>query len=661
MRRFGTIRIAAVCSLIGFIAAGATVSTMINASIGRHKLAYAERAEEGDPPEVAVGIAMGAFRGLFVNYLWIRANKLKEDGQYFEAIELSDAITRLQPRFPRVWVFHAWNMAYNISVATQTPQERWQWVNAGIRLLRDEAIAKNPNDLLIHKELSWIFLHKIQGVTDDSNRYYKQQIAAEWTVVLGPPPLGEPGNPSREAAIDRYVSWLEGIAAAPDTFQELVRQDERVAVVRQIKERAVGEEPMIDTLRRWTLDYELHRLELGHDVLDEVGPKNAAFAQAIHRFPELEDAWEKYINFLRKRVIEDEYSMDIDRMIRYTKTYGPIDWRHAAAHSLYWARTGVEKNLGRATQDNIKDFDFLNTDRMAVQSVQELFRSSEIYFDFLSFAKGDYAYYLAVPNVHFVDAYWDIMEEARERSVDRGEVFEDISERIFTTFSAGFQNFIADSILFFYRRGQIAKAEEYQSRLRNWPGRNRNNSDEERRFQLPIADFVEEEMKDRYDSPVVYANQVTAALQGAYVSGLLGGDMELFRNQYNYARQFHTYYMQNQLRDVVAGSAQTRMEVMPREFSVLAGGVFVALLDALTPDRQSDVFLLAPPELQLPAYFVLNRQRRPQLERLFEQGVLDEEFDTLFPEPPSYAQYEQERLASEQERRDRRSLNVERR
>src|SRR5690606_498510 len=78
----------------------------------------------------ARGVAMGAFRGLFVNMLWLPANKLKEEGKFHEAMNLSATITRLQPHFPKVWSFHAWNMAYNISVKTNTADERWNWVNA---------------------------------------------------------------------------------------------------------------------------------------------------------------------------------------------------------------------------------------------------------------------------------------------------------------------------------------------------------------------------------------------------------------------------------------------------------------------------------------------------------------------------------------------------
>jgi len=163
--------------MIGFLAGSGVLSVRMTSVAGRAKLSYTDRAEEGQPPEVALGIAMGAFRGIFVNFLWMRANDLKQEGKFYEINDLVEAITRLQPRFSRVWVFHAWNMAYNISVSTQTRGERWEWVQKGVRLLRDRGIAQNPNDLLLHRELAWIFLHKIQGVTDDANRFYKNQMA----------------------------------------------------------------------------------------------------------------------------------------------------------------------------------------------------------------------------------------------------------------------------------------------------------------------------------------------------------------------------------------------------------------------------------------------------------------------------------------------------
>src|SRR5258708_5311413 len=100
-------------------------------------------------PEYAIPyMALGAFRGLLVNIAWIRLEQMKQDGQFWEAMQLSEWITKLQPRFPQVWDNRAWNMAYNLSVATHTEQERWMWVKAGIDLYRDEGIPNNPNAVI---------------------------------------------------------------------------------------------------------------------------------------------------------------------------------------------------------------------------------------------------------------------------------------------------------------------------------------------------------------------------------------------------------------------------------------------------------------------------------------------------------------------------------
>ena len=71
----------------------------------------------GAPPLLAfTTVVLGGFRGLISNYLWIRANDLQLDDKFFEAAQLADWITALEPHFSHVWRFQAWNMAYNISV-----------------------------------------------------------------------------------------------------------------------------------------------------------------------------------------------------------------------------------------------------------------------------------------------------------------------------------------------------------------------------------------------------------------------------------------------------------------------------------------------------------------------------------------------------------------
>ena len=129
---------------------------------------------ENAPPVLAfTTVALGGFRGLIANALWMRATDLQDEGKYFEMVQLSDWITKLQPKITTVWYHLAWNMAYNISVKFQDHKDRWQWVQKGIELLRDEGLVYNPKETLLYRELSWFFQHKMGQDLDDAHLYYK--------------------------------------------------------------------------------------------------------------------------------------------------------------------------------------------------------------------------------------------------------------------------------------------------------------------------------------------------------------------------------------------------------------------------------------------------------------------------------------------------------
>jgi hypothetical protein len=144
-------------------------------------------ALENAPPMLAfTTVALGGFRGLIANALWIRANDLQNDDKFFEAAQLASWITDLEPSFTQVWLFQSWNMAYNISIKFKDFPDRWRWVERGIELLRDEGLRYNPDNVLIHRELAWFFQHKMGQNLDDANAYFKQQWAAEMTPFFGP-------------------------------------------------------------------------------------------------------------------------------------------------------------------------------------------------------------------------------------------------------------------------------------------------------------------------------------------------------------------------------------------------------------------------------------------------------------------------------------------
>ena len=175
--------------LLAALGGSALLINPINAQRRDLQLSFKAEANKGEVPQYALFAAgLGSFRGVAVNTLWYRAEMMKREGRFAEANTLATWITYLQPRFPHVWGFLAWNMAYNISVETYTPQERYDWVNKGVRLLREQGIPNNPRAVRLYHELSWILFHKIGQLTDDVNWYYKGEFAREWEILLGAAP-----------------------------------------------------------------------------------------------------------------------------------------------------------------------------------------------------------------------------------------------------------------------------------------------------------------------------------------------------------------------------------------------------------------------------------------------------------------------------------------
>ena len=156
------------------------------------------------PPAVAfTTVALGGFRGILADVLWMRAGTLQDEGRYFELVQLSDWIAKLQPRSPAIWAYHAWNMAYNLSALMADPAEKWRWVRNGIALLRDEGMVANPGSARLHQELAWLFLHKLGTDYDSAAGTYRAQWAAE--VDSGAVPL----DPALVRQIETEIAPLD--------------------------------------------------------------------------------------------------------------------------------------------------------------------------------------------------------------------------------------------------------------------------------------------------------------------------------------------------------------------------------------------------------------------------------------------------------------------
>ena len=202
---------------VALVASGFVQSRL---NVSRESLGLTRTAVISNAPPILAftTVALGGFRGLIANALWIRTTELQEEGKYFEAVQLADWITKLQPHMTQVWVNQAWNMAYNISVKFPEPEERWRWVQRGIELIRDEGLRYNPNQVLMYRELGWLFQHKMGANLDDAHWLYKTRWAAMMEEVIpgGNLNKAELRQPSTPAAVERLRRLREQYKLEPE-------------------------------------------------------------------------------------------------------------------------------------------------------------------------------------------------------------------------------------------------------------------------------------------------------------------------------------------------------------------------------------------------------------------------------------------------------------
>ena len=177
-------------------------------------------APAGAPAAVSlVTVALGGFRGVAADLLWLRAGRLQEERKFVELVQLSEWITALEPESDEVWSFHAWNLAYNVTVLLGRPDDRWRWIESAVSLLRDRGMEMNPSSSAVKRELAWLFLHKIGTDSDSAAWYYRTVWAREISGWLGPdggpPPAG---SISAEELADALKMDSAEMAALADRF-----------------------------------------------------------------------------------------------------------------------------------------------------------------------------------------------------------------------------------------------------------------------------------------------------------------------------------------------------------------------------------------------------------------------------------------------------------
>jgi hypothetical protein len=427
----------------------------------RRELKLTGTGKIGDlPPAVVIAARTGGiFRALAINALWMRATELQQSGEVFELVQLYKWITALEPRFPMVWAYRAWNAAYNVSVKFPVtfpnvldldnphnkPDVRWEWVQRGIETLRDEGIPWNPNAERLYRELAWIYNHKIGQGMDDAHLYYKIRLAHKMQRALGKPP---------------YRETIERIAGAPETQEKLLETPAVASLVQEL--RQAGLQPFQGTVG-------------GTDIRLAILNRSDALPEDARRL--LEDAANggavaALDAFLRARYLDEVLKLKPDMLLRMMERYGPIDWRLPDAHALYWTHRAFEtmpEGESRAA----------NTARVAFHALTSFYRRGRLTFRYDP-EHPEQAVWRTDTNFAFMERAVNFHEALyREyKGTDQGDPLRE-----------GLLNFLREVVLDLYLHNDVKRSRQYYEKLQSYGPE----------ADIPYLEFITQRFLDRME------------------------------------------------------------------------------------------------------------------------------------------------------------------
>ena len=436
------------------------------------QLVVGEETFDDMPPGIALPTALlSTFRGVMIHFLWTRAEELKQDGKYFELQQLYDWICNLQPRYPKVWGNAAWNMAYNISVGTYSPRERWHWVSSGAYLLRDKGIPLNPQSIDLYRELSYIYQHKMGDFMDDHHWAYKRNWAVIVERVLGQPP----SDPEPEPAIEAIREIAEaagairefGVLAKLEALQLHIAHDDEKPSMGDFNDRlaAIGfkaDAAWLEAVARYFRGAEVRAL-----VADEAGAADEHVAQfnALMADEKLAPARDRLLAAVRARVLKADLRLDPQYMLELMEEYGPLDWRSVYTHSLYWAALGSKECGDKIGLDENAE---MSTHRFIQFGVKDALERGRIVLH-PDFDDPFQSIIQMMPDWRFGDrlheAYLELGALDRPENEDPADYFkEGPAGRLY---KSGHVNALHTMIRQLFIEGRIQKAEHYYGYLRD--------------------------------------------------------------------------------------------------------------------------------------------------------------------------------------------------
>ena len=374
----------------------------INQQRKDYGLTYTKDPTKNTPPSVAfTTTALGGFRNIIIDVLWIRAMNMMEDGNYFEAAQLYSMIGEMQPHFADIWIYNAWNMAYNISV--NFPQDapgnwttRWTWVQKGIKLLRDKALPLNTRSVKICDYLGTIYWHKVGGFMDDAHVFYKEQLAQQMKNVLGD-----------------YVRDIGTVAEAYKSADEILAREDVANLISALKQNKI----------------DLFKLDL-----EKISTLSDTITRIMQQ-PQYAAAAEQLMLVVRGRYLKQTLKLDPVIMKQMEANFNWFDWRLAEVHALYWFNKAV--SLAKESKTESERF----YDQKTQQALKMMFDRGRI----VELPGGGIAFMHDLSKTDYIHQHF----------LDRIEKYDKKG-----TFRDAHRNWLQEAAMVYFTYGEIKKARE---------------------------------------------------------------------------------------------------------------------------------------------------------------------------------------------------------
>ncbi len=124
-----------------------------------------------DAPNSIFGyLTFGAFKPLFLQYLWSKADRLQREGRFWELIDIQERIVRLQPHDPQIRLRQGQLIAFGVAQSEPNEAKRWRYYQRALRRL-GSGIKANPKSFELREMRFYVYFDLIAP-----DRYCSRQL-----------------------------------------------------------------------------------------------------------------------------------------------------------------------------------------------------------------------------------------------------------------------------------------------------------------------------------------------------------------------------------------------------------------------------------------------------------------------------------------------------